>query len=198
MSSGLWPKDRRWYLSFCFFPSRDLRVTSGLDSEIALEGQTRWLHGHEWPACSVLEAEIALSCTISRSDWLETHWTWDEVTSSNHASSPMMVCGTCTPHDLLLPSNIKSPPSRDEGGSRLTTTWFSLQKAAHLVLDYQLLGSSLGKTVSPTLPFLKLVVLCVGLEPRGLSPFTSACLLMSSLFGPENIHTSSMSIHISM
>lgn len=101
MSSGLWQKDRRWYLSFCFFPSQDLRVTSALDSEIALEGQTRWLLGHEWPACYVLEAELALSCTISRSDWLETHWTWDEVTSSNHASSPTMVCGTCTPHDLL-------------------------------------------------------------------------------------------------
>lgn len=124
MSSGLWQKDRRWYLSFCFFPSQDLRVASGLDSEIALEGQTRWLLGHEWPACYVLEAELALSCTISRSDWLETHWTWDEVTSSSPASSLTMVCGTCTPHDLLLPSDIKSPRSRDEGGSQsLISDW---------------------------------------------------------------------------
>lgn len=51
---------------------------------------------------------------------------------------------------------------------RLTTAQLSLQKVAHLVLDYQLLCSSLGKTVPPTLVFLKLVVLCVGLEPHGL------------------------------
>lgn len=147
MSSGLWPKDRRWYLSFCFFPSRDLRVTSGLDSEIALEGQTRWLLGREWPACSVLEAEIALSCTISRSDWLETHWNWDEVTSSNHASSPTMVCGTYTPHDLLLPYDIKSPPSRAEEVPRA-----SFQTDNHMIVPSKSCPFGTGLSIAVIFP----------------------------------------------
>lgn len=153
MSSGLWWKDRRWYLSFCFFPSQDLRVTSGLDSEIAIEGQTRWLLGHEWAACYVLEAELALSCTISTSHWLETHWTWDEVTSSNPASSPALVCGTCTPAWPAITlwhqkSTIQEWRRFPEPHFRLSTARLSLQKVAHLVLDYQLLCSSLGEDCS--------------------------------------------------
>lgn len=159
---------------FHFFPSLGLRVTSNLDGgQIALEGQTRWPLGHEWPACSVLEAERALSCSISRSNWLETQWTWDEVTT-NHASSPKIffVCVAPVPHmTCYFPLKSKAHrPGTETGSQSVISDWqphnchFKKLGPFGVGLPTGVLfpgGGGGGRLVLPLWAFLKPVVLCI-------------------------------------
>lgn len=71
--------------------------------------------------------------------------------------------------------------------SLYNVTYMLAIRADNLILDNQLVWSSVGNTISPTLsiPWLP-VVLCVGLSPPGLSQPTSAGLLLSCC---SSVHT---------